>query len=54
MLITVTVRSWPLAFMGQISLQKNNKNKSIESAHVTLDKTMRILKCLAILFKRFF
>lgn len=39
MLITVTVRSWPLAFFGQ----KNDKNKSIESVHVTLDKSMRIV-----------
>lgn len=54
MLITVTVRSWPLAFFGQISLQKNDKNKSIESVHVILNKTMRILKCVTIPFKSFF
>lgn len=54
MLITVTVRSWPLAFFGQISLQKNDNNKSIESGHVTLNKTMRILKCVTIPFKSFF
>lgn len=53
MLITVTVRSWPLTFFDQISLLKNDKNKPIESVHVTPDKTMRIFKCVTILFKRF-